>query len=750
MQNGAVRLGRYSYFVIIANLIALASSQLLAQDIVAPAKSFSAVRTDTAPVIDGHLDEPLWQLATVIDDMHEIRPNEFGEPSEETRFYVIYDDDAMYIGAEFLDSDPEQVVARVLRQGDWSEGDDGLKVILDPFNQGRAGYVFYVNPHGVRAEGLFRNVTETNWDWQGIWQAAAGLNGQGWTAEIAIPFKTLSFDPANETWSINFNRKIGRRNEEIGWVSYNRVQNPANSGEIRGLTGLQQGLGLDIVPGLRISDSRDYIGNHSSTDFEPSLDVFYKPTPALTAALTINTDFSGTTVDTRQINLTRFSIFFPEQRSFFLQDNDIFEFGRITSGRGNRGGIPTSAQENGRPFFSRRIGLSDDGEAIDIEGGLKLTGRAGRWNFGVLNIRQGDYVTVDDNGNVDQAVDAVNLFVGRLTANILEESTIGAIVTSGDPTSNTDNTLVGVDFQYLNTRLASGKTLEGAAWYQQTDTDGFDGDNAAFGFSLKAPNTEGWIGSISYREIQKNFKPMLGFVSQNDVRDILFDASYKWRPESGFFRSITTGMRSEFTDTLDGTLDKRIIYFDALRLETHTSDSFGTFLRFDKERITEDFEISEGVIIPPGTYSWSRACISGSSSSHRAVSYVGWVCPGDFYDGKRNSVGSRLNWRPNEHLKAALTYEYGDIELPGGSFITRLMTARADVAFTATWYWENFVQYDTVSDSIGINSIMRWVPQAGREMVLVINRDYVDFDDSGDFRTSTGDVAAKISYTFRF
>jgi len=743
-------LGRYSFSLLIGFLVVLAPSQAPARDTILSEKSFSAVRTDTAPVIDGHLDEPLWQLATVIDDMHEIRPNEFGEPSEETRFYVIYGDDAMYIGAEFLDSDPEQVVARVLRQGDWSEGDDGLKVILDPFNQGRAGYVFYVNPHGVRAEGLFRNVTETNWDWQGIWQAAARLHGQGWTAEIAIPFKTLSFDPANETWSINFNRKIGRRNEEIGWVSYNRVQNPANSGEIRGLADLQQGLGLDVVPGLRISESRDYIGNLSSTDFEPSLDVFYKPTPALTAALTINTDFSGTTVDTRQINLTRFSIFFPEQRSFFLQDNDIFEFGRITSGRGNQGGIPTSAQESGRPFFSRRIGLSDDGETIDIKGGLKLTGRAGRWNFGVLDIRQSAYITLDDAGSIDQSVDAVNLFVGRVTANILDESTIGAIVTSGDPTSNAGNTLVGVDFQYLNTRLASGKTLEGALWYQQTDTEGFDGDNAAFGFSLKAPNTEGWIGSISYREIQKNFKPMLGFVSQNDVRDILFDASYKWRPETGFFRSITTGMRSEFTDTLDGKLDKRIVYFDALRLETHTSDTFSTFLRFDKERITEDFEISEGVIIPPGTYSWSRACISGSSSSHRAVSYVGWVCPGDFYDGKRNSVGSRLNWRPNEHLMAALTYEYGDIELPGGSFITRLMTARADVAFTATWYWENFVQYDTVSDSIGINSIMRWIPQAGREMVLVINRDYVDFDDSGVFRTSTGDVAAKISYTFRF
>ena len=743
-------MGKFSLSLLIAILVTLASAQVLAQDVTLPVKSFDAVRTDTAPTIDGHLDEPLWQLAAVIDDLHEVRPNEFGEPSEETRFYVIYGDDAIYVGAEFLDSEPDKMVARVLRQGDRSEGDDGLKVILDPFNQGRAGYVFYLNPHGVRAEALFRNVTETNWDWRGIWNGAARLNGQGWTAEIAIPFKTLSFDPANETWSINFNRKIGRRDEEIGWVSYNRVQNPANSGRITGLVSLQQGLGLDVVPGLRLSDSQDYIDNNSSTDFEPSLDVFYKPTPALTAALTINTDFSGTTVDTRRINLTRFSIFFPEQRSFFLQDNDIFEFGRITSGEGNRGGIPTSAKETGRPFFSRRIGLSDDGETIDIDGGLKLTGRAGRWNFGVLNIRQSDYVTLDDAGNIDQAVDAVNLFVGRVTANILEESNIGAIVTSGDPTSNADNTLVGVDFQYLNTRFANGKTLEGALWYQQTDTDGFDGDDSAFGFSLKAPNTEGWIGSISYREIQKNFKPMLGFVSQNDVRDILFDASYKWRPETGFFRSITTGMRSEFTDTLDGELDKRIVYFDALRLETHTSDNFSAFGRFDKERITEDFEISEGVIIRPGTYSWNRTCISARSSSHRAVSYTGWYCPGDFYDGKRDSVGSRLNWRPDEHLRIALTYEFGDIKLPGGNFITRLMTARVDVAFTSTWYWENFVQYDTVSDSIGLNSIMRWIPQAGREMVLVINRDYVDFDDTGDFRTSTGDVAAKVSYTFRF
>ena len=734
----------------VAILVALPATPALAQSSVATSKSFSAVRTDAQPVIDGVLDESLWQQATVIDDMHEVRPNEFGAPSEVTRFYVIYGEDAMYIGAELQDSEPDRMVAKALRLGDFSEGDDNVKVILDPFNAGRSGYVFLLNANGVRYDGLFRNITEPKWEWEGIWQAEAQQTDTGWTAEMAIPFKTLSFNPANQTWGINFSRKIGRRDEEIGWVSYNRTQNPANSGQITGLANLEQGLGLDVVPGFSISDSRDYVGNVSNTEFEPSLDLFYKPAPSLTAALTINTDFSGTKVDARQINLTRFSIFLPEQRSFFLQDNDIFEFGRIASGRGDQGGIPTSAQETGRPFFSRTIGLSEDGDAIDIEGGLKLTGRAGRWNYGVLSIRQSDYVTLDDAGNIDKTVDAADLFVGRITANVFEESAIGAIVTSGDPTDNANNTLVGVDFQYLNTRLASGKTLEGAAWYQQTNTEGIDGDNAAFGFSIKAPNTEGFIGRLSYREIQRNFQPKLGFVSQHDVRDVLFDVSYKWRPQSGRFRSITTGLRSQFTDTLAGELDKRIVYFDAIRFETQSSDTYSAFFRYDKERITEDFEISEGIIIPPGTYSWTRPCLTGSTASYRPVSFTGWVCRGSFYDGDRDTVGTRLNWRPNEHLSVNLSYQFGDIELPGGKFITRLISARADVAFTATWYWENFVQYDTVSDSIGINSIMRWIPQAGREMVLVINRDYVDFDNTGSFKTSTGDIAAKISYTFRF
>jgi len=552
-------------------------------------KSLRAVRTDAIPVLDGRLDEPLWQRAAIVSDLHEVSPNEYDEPSEDSRFYVIYGKDALYIGAEFTDSDPDGIVAKVMRQGDFSEGEDGLKIILDPFNNGRSGYVFQLTPNGIRGDGLFRNVTDINWEWEAIWDASASVHATGWTAEIAIPFKTLSFNPENDTWGINFTRTIGRRKEDIGWVSYNRSQNPANLGQIVGLTGLEQGLGLDIVAGARVSQTKDFLTDASDSQFEPSLDLFYKPTPSLTAALTINTDFSGTGVDARRINLTRFSVFFPEKRKFFLQDNDIFEFGLI-GGERESGAVTQATKQSGRPFFSRRIGLSADGETIDIDAGLKLTGRIGRWDYGILNIKQSEF----------GALDSANLFVGRIAANVLEESSLGAIVTNGNPTENEDNTLVGVDFRYLNTRLANGKTIAGSLWYQQTDTETLDGNDSAYGFSFSAPNTEGWSGEVNYRRLEENFNPALGFVSQTDVGSWFAKTAYIWRPANSRFRSISTVAKIQRVDKLNGDFDTQIFSADFVTLENHSGDTGTLFTTLYREQLTDPFEISDGVIIPPG------------------------------------------------------------------------------------------------------------------------------------------------------
>jgi hypothetical protein len=713
-------------------------------------KSIQAIRTETPPTIDGILDDPAWQQAVIVTDLHEVTPNEYSETSQPSSFRVLYDQDAIYVAGRLGEDNPDDVIAQVLRKGDFSFGDDTITVLLDPHNDGRSGYFFDLNPNGIRNEGLYTDVTEENWDWQGIWHGAARKDDEGWVAEIEIPFKTLSFDPANDTWGINFMRWRARAGEWYGWVSHNNSVNPASSGTLQGLAGLDQGLGLDVVPGIRISESKDFPTSQSSTDIEPSIDIFYKLTTAVTAALTVNTDFSGTDADARQINLSRFGLFFPEKRNFFLQDTDIFEFGRIGSSENYfESTLSGVDNQSGRPFFSRRIGLSDSGEAIDIDIGGKLTGRIGRWDIGILNIQQAGYFFPDSSDQL-VAIDSTNLFVGRAAARVLEESMLGVIVTKGDPTTNFDNTLVGVDFRYLNSRLENGRTIAGAIWYQQTDTEGVDGDDAAFGVSLKMPGGDGFRGGIGFKQLQANFNPALGFVNRVDVRDYTLEFGHIWRPESDAISSLYAGIDAQRIDTIAGDLQTQVVTLRAFELETRSSDQLKLRYNASKEQIVVPFEISEGIFIQPGLYSFDDYCLRAASGLHRRIGVGFTYCDGDFFDGDSASINTAVIWRPSPHFKFRFGYELNDIALPQGAFTTRLYSLRADIAFTSTWSWENFVQYDNVSDGLGVNSILRWLPRAGREMVFVINREFQDYTETRSFKSLSSDVAFKFSYTFRF
>ena len=717
-------------------------------------KSIQAIRTETPPIIDGNLDESAWQQAAIVEDLHEVVPNEFTETSEPSAFFILYDQNAIYVAVRIWESNPDNVTAKLLRKGDFSFGDDTITILLDPHNDGRSGYFFDLNPNGIRNEGLFSNVTEENWSWQGIWDGAAKRDSEGWVAEVEIPLKTLSFDPSNDTWGINFMRWRSRAGEWYGWVSHNNSVDPSHSGKLHGLAGLDQGLGLDVVPGLRISETKDFENSLSSTDVEPSIDIFYKVTSALTAALTVNTDFSGTGADARQINLSRFGLFFPEQRNFFLQDTDIFEFGRI--GRVENyfdSTISGVDNQSGQPFFSRRIGLSDAGEPIDLEVGGKLTGRIGPWDIGILDIQQASHTFVDESlppPNQLVTIDSSNLFVGRGAVKVFEESMLGVIVTNGDPTSNLDNTLVGVDFRYLNTRLESGRTLEGTLWYQKTDTEGVNGDDAAFGMSLKIPSGDGFRGGVGFKELQANYNPALGFVNRVDVRDYTLEFGHIWRPGGDRFQRFYTGIDAQRIETIAGELQTEVITFRAFEFATASSDGMNFWYTTSKEQITDPFEISEGIFIPPGLYSFGYYCIGSVSGPHRAIGAELSYCDGEFFDGDSRSGTASLVWRPSPHFKFSILYDVNDIELPQGDFITRLSSVRADIAFTSTWSWENFVQHDNVSDSLGLNSILRWLPRAGREMVFVINREFQDYNQTRDFTSVTSDIAFKFSYTFRY
>jgi hypothetical protein len=733
-------------------------------------KTVRVVRTSTRPVIDGNLSDAVWNAAAVVDDLHQVTPVEYAEPDERTEVLILYDDDALYVAARLYDTDPELITARNMRQNDNVGQDDRFYVTIDPFNDRRSGYFFGVNPNGVRADGLYRNVSEFYGDWDSIFDAAAGRFEGGWTAEIEIPYKSISFDPTTDTWGLNFSRTVVRKNEIIAWVSRNRAYNPAVSGLAVGFEGLQQGIGLELVPSLAVSDRKDFLTGATSTDTEPSLDLAYRLTPQLNASLTINTDFSATEVDDRQVNLTRLGLFFPEKRDFFLREADIFEFGGIGGQRQSSiPGLNTLAQ-NGRPFFSRRIGLSTTGEVVDLDYGGKLSGRVGEWELGALSIRQDEhFVTVPVGREPSEAVCTPipnttpprtlcaippdTLSVGRAKLGVLEESNIGIITTQGSPNSVLDNSLAGVDFQYRNTRLPRGRSLDADLFYQQSDTEGFSGDDAAYGLSVRFPSSQGLRGTVQYREYQQGFNPGLGFLDSPGISDTYLNVGYMLRPSGGSLESWLANFDYQRIDYLDGGLKTEAFFFRPLTLANRTGDQFTLVVSDFTEVLVEPFQISPGVVIPPGEYDSDTRGIQIGTGNHRKV--AGFVriveyTHGKFYDGARSDRFVELTWRPSARFRGSLSYDYSDIKLPQGAFEVRLVRAGFDFAFSPTISWVNLIQYDNVSEVAGINMRLHWIPEAGREVYFVINHNVQDVDEDNRFHSSFSDATAKINYTFRF
>jgi hypothetical protein len=722
-------------------------------------KSFQIVRDDTVVVVDGVLDDAVWERAARVDDLHQIEPFEYAAPSQRTEIWIYYDDDALYIGARLWDDEADRITANVLRQGEGLNAEDRFAVIVDPYLDQRSGYRFQVNPNGVRWDALYQNTSSLQSNWDGIWEGAATRDADGWTAEMAIPFKTLSFNPNNTDWGINFERAIPRVSETIGWVSRNRQLNPGVAGTASGFEGLQQGRGLDIVPSISATRVQTFgTQRTANSDMEPSVDIFYKITPSLNAALTINTDFSATEVDDRQVNISRFSLFFPEKRDFFLQDADIFEFGRIGGESGGGGGgfngarnfaVPNSATQNARPFFSRRLGLSATGLPVDIEAGGKLSGRVGRWNLGSLLIRQDQF----------GAVSAGDVFVGRAAANVMEESAVGIIITDGDPRSNLDSSLIGTDFRYRNSRLPGGRLVEAQAWYQQTDNEGINGRDKAYGFGVSVPNATGWRVGYEQKVVEENFLPAVGFIDRVGVRDHQANVGFQMRTRDRgrWIRANYSGVDVYRQNRLDtGALDTEIIGLRLFSIDSNTNDRFFGQHTFNRAILTEDFVIyrapdgSGQVVISPGDYKFEEFRIGGRSGDQRRISMGGSYTTGSFYNGDQDQYNIQFNWRPSERFRFGTSYRVNEIVLPQGSFNVRVSSLRADVIFSSTLSWVNLFQYDNLSENVGFNSRLHWIPQAGREGFIVFNHNVVDTDRNDSFHSLGADFSVKFSYTFRF
>jgi hypothetical protein len=696
-----------------------------ALELAASTPRVSLVRTDIAPVIDGVLDEPLWEDAALIDDLTQVEPIEGAAPSQRTEVRILYDSDFIYFGIRCFDTEPDKIIAKQLQRDADLDPDDRVFIVLDPYFDHRNGYFFVVNPLGARRESLIENNSSVRDDWDGIWYAKSQIDEQGWTTEIAIPFKTISFNQATTEWGFNIQRTIRRTNEQIRWsspVQHKSTMSVADAGVLEEIRDIDKGIGLDFKPYVKSTLRTDDVRG-DGLDLDAGFDVFYKLTPSMTLALTFNTDFAETEVDERRVNLTRFPLFFPEKRDFFLQDAGIFDFGGI--------------RMNPLPFQSRRIGLDSSGQQVDLIGGVKLTGRTGPLNLGVFT------VLADDTGDVDQNL----LTVGRASLNVLEESTVGLITTIGDPASNDDNTVVGGDFNYRNSHVFGDKIVQGSAFFLHSSSPDGDGDDQAWGARIGYPNDR-IRATIGFTEIGDRYDAALGFVPRRGIREYFGRFRYRWRPENSWIRTIDVGFDPTVITDLNDRTESSDFELDLIAIENHAGDEFNIEYQINREVLTRPFEISPGVVIPVGDHRFDRIEASVFTSTSRPLAVGAAIQAGEFFDGDRLDTVAIIEWRPSPNLLVAFVWEQNDIDLPAGEFQVQVAQASVNFLFTPDIAWTNFIQWDNVSDSLGINSRLRWIIEPGNEIFFVVNQTFDTFGDRFD-GTST-EVTTKIGWTFRF
>jgi hypothetical protein len=705
-------------------LLAFASPALAAQEPAAPPVA-QAVRASGPIRVDGVLDEPDWAAVPPIGRLLQREPREGEAPSEETEVRILYDEDNLYFGILCRDRQPSAVVATQLARDADLSVDDRVTVVLDPFFDQRNGFFFETNPAGARVDGqISNNGEQLSTAWDGIWEARARRTPEGWLAELAIPFKTLRFKPGQTTWGLNVERQIKRLNEVDRWASPRHdiwIGNLSAAGQLGGLSGLRQGLGLDLKPFLSAGEEQ------GSGRFKVGLDVFKALTPSLTASLTVNTDFAETEADARQVNLTRFPLFFPEKRAFFLEGAGVYDIAGLGS-----------QSTDLVPFFSRTIGLLQ-GVEVPILAGAKLSGRVSGFNVGLLDVETG---TSDELG-----VPRQNLLAFRASRNLFEQSWVGVIATRGNPAGTGDNTLLGADLRLATSRFRGGQNLSLDLWGMRTSDQASGRNDHAWGFKLDYPN-DLWDANLSFKRIGDFFAPGLGFVPRTGIQKTGLAISFKPRPERFGIRQFFFEVVPEYVTNLEGRVESWSVFTAPLNLVTESGEHIEANWIPSFERLLLPFEIWPGVIVPPGSYHWSRFGAEVETAAKRS-----WVLAlegkwGDFYDGSLRQVEAALTLKPSTHVSLVAGFEYNHARLRGGSFVTRILSGRLNLGLSPDLTWSNLVQYDNESRTLGAQSRMHWTLRPGRDVFLVFNRGWLRRED-GTYLPEFDRGSVKLQYTIR-
>lgn len=685
--------------------------------------------------LDGKLDEPAWEQAGRISDLIQQEPEPRAPTRYSTKVRLLTDGQTLYIGVIATDPEPGRISVHALQRDASMDGDDTLSIVMDTFGDRRTAFLFRINPAGARQDGLVDATGVLSLDWDGIWDAAVSRTGRGWSAEIAIPARSLNFSQKNVSWGFNVERHIPRELLTLRWAGTtldSQLTDLRRSGTLTGANAMEQGLGVSVAPFLVTGANRDFERGTDSVSAEAGLDVTYSFTPELTGVLTINTDFAETEVDARQVNLTRFPLFFAEKRAFFLEGSNQFVFGE-------------DLEELFIPFFSRRIGLVE-GEEVPLSGGLKLVGRAGDFGIGMLGVRTDETATVPSG----------ELFTGRLTYDATDELRIGLIATDGDPSATRENSLIGADATWGTSQLFGDKNLVLNAWGARSSGDIPEGSPSGWGLGAFYPN-DLWDLNAQIQEFGDALDPALGFLPRPGTRRYHLEANWQPRPTAkwlSWMRQFFMELRYTQVDDLQGSNQSWLLWTAPIKFLTEAGEDIELNYLPQGETLSEPFEIAEGVIIPTGEYDFDRYRVTVRSSTTRPWRLGARVWFGEFFDGSLTTVETLASLTTmDSRFQLSLESELNFGDLPQGKFDRRLWKLRAGYDFSPDLRLSSFIQYDNDSNVLGSNTRLRWIITPGRDLFVVWNHGLAR-QQGADFALSRLDstfseLSIKLRWTFR-
>lgn len=694
--------------------------------------------------VDGHLDEPIYAATEPIGSFVQQEPDEFKPATEKTESWVFFDDDNIYVSARCYESQPTRRVANEMRRDtNQLRQNDNFAVLFDTFHDRRNGYLFYANAIGGLADSQITDEGPPNVDWNTVWSVKTALFDGGWTIEMAIPFKSLRYAAGtDQTWGINLRRMVRWKNE---W-SY-LAQVPRALTTFRGILKISSAatlVGLQAPSGSRNLELKPYVLSGVSTDrtvlplrdsdgtIRAGGDVKYGVTQNLTADLTINTDFAQVEVDEQQVNLTRFNLFFPEKRDFFLENLGIFAF----AGRASAG-LAAGSGDTPYLFFSRRIGL-DGGREVPLRAGGRLSGKVAGFTLGALNVQTGNAEATE--------IGSANFTVLRAKRDILRRSNVGAMFThrTTTPGRRGSNDGYGVDASfglYQNLRIDT--------YLAATRTTGRSGDELSYRGFVDY-NADRYGVQVERLVVEPNFLPEIGFLRRTDMRRNFALARFSPRPTRiPRVRRMTFQPSFNYLTDNRNRLDTREIA-GVWQTELTNSDLIGLRVTDSFERLVRPFAIYPGRTIPVGLYDFTTAQLSYTGGQQRKVSGEVVYEVGSFYDGSRQSIAlnaARTQVTPQVSLEPSLSFNA--IDLPRGRFNATVVRSRATYTVTPRMFVSGIVQYNSSNTSVGTNLRLRWEYAPGSELFVVYTDDYDSAAVTGISALRSRAFVVKVNRLFR-